>query len=100
MIENVNAESTDYGRLAYLRLNDLESLFKQVLDHLKGKSTVFDAKGAAGYLNMSLSTLYKRVSSREIASCKTGKRLTFRQEDLDAYLVDTRRSSDVELSRG
>ena len=55
---------------------------------------------AAGYLNMSVAFLRKRVRQRAVPFRRVGsKALRFRQQDLDAWL-DANNSSGGEVSRG
>lgn len=58
------------------------------------------AKEAMVYLgNMARSTLSKKTSDGEIASCKTGKGVKYLKCDLDAYLLKTRRRPNDEITR-
>jgi excisionase family DNA binding protein len=52
---------------------------------------------AAKYLNVSTSTIYRKVQDREIPHLKKGKYLYFRPEELDAYLLEGRQKTVVEL---
>jgi excisionase family DNA binding protein len=45
---------------------------------------------AAKLLNISVSTLYKKTSLKEIPHIKLGKKLTFRRADLEKYIADAR----------
>jgi excisionase family DNA binding protein len=47
---------------------------------------------AASRIGLSVSTVYKRASSGRLPSIKDGSRLLFRPEDLDAYVLERRRS--------
>lgn len=94
---NCAEDPTNYGRLAYLMINELKQQMDEIIQHLHGKSQTMDIDAAAAYLNVPKTTLYKKVSRKEVASCRTGKRLCFQQRDLDAYLSTVRRAADREL---
>lgn len=56
--------------------------------------SVMRAPEAAAYLGLSASTLAKlRLSGRGPTFCKLGRRVVYRQADLDAYLEASRRNS-------
>lgn len=77
------------------RLEKIESL----LTELKATSTKpFDLDEAADYLHISKSHLYQLTSKEQIAHFKpAGKRIYFRKEDLDAYLLRNRRAAAEEI---
>jgi excisionase family DNA binding protein len=56
-----------------------------------------DANQAAEYLSISISSLYKLTSSRGIKYYKTGKRLYFKQKDLDNYLFKIEMMTQEEI---
>jgi excisionase family DNA binding protein len=83
------------GAEIHARLEKIESL----LTELKATSTKpFDLDEAAGYLHVSKSHLYQLTSKEQIAHFKpAGKRIYFRKEDLDAYLLRNRRAAAEEI---
>ena len=56
---------------------------------------VLDVAGAAAFLRLGTSTVYKLSSSGKLASVKLGGRRVFRRSDLDAYLDAHRRGDAV-----
>lgn len=52
---------------------------------------------AAGFLRLSVPTMYSKVSRGELPSMKRGKRLYFSQSELLSYIKEGRRSSNDEL---
>jgi excisionase family DNA binding protein len=48
---------------------------------------------AAGYLHLSVSTLYKMTSQKLIGHFKPGKRIYFFKDDLNEYLCRNRRGA-------
>ena len=68
--------------------------------HIEPEADLMDVAGAAEYLNLSNSTVYKLASSGRLASVKLGRRLMFRRTDLDAYIAEHRRDGQqvVELA--
>ena len=65
------------------------SIISQTVGSMQDKP--LSAPEAAAYINCSLSHLYKLTSSRQIAFFKpAGKKIYFRKEDLDAYMLQGR----------
>lgn len=55
--------------------------------------TLLTIDEASEYTGHKKATLYKKSSSREIATYKLGKRLMFAKADLDEYIASTRREA-------
>ncbi len=62
-----------------------------------GNDDPMTSEEAADFLNIKVSTLYTKVSKREIAACKKGKRLYFLRGDLVDYVSKGRRASGDEI---
>lgn len=79
----------------HARLEKIETL----LTELKATGTKpFDLDEAAAYLHISKSHLYQLTSKGLIAHYKpNGKKIYFRKEDLDAYLLRNRRAAAEEI---
>ena len=58
---------------------------------------VLDVAGAAAFLKIGQSTIYKAAASGGLASVKLGGRLVFRRADLLAYLEAHRRGDEIVL---
>ncbi len=84
LVERV-AERT--AELLAKRLQNIEAV------HADPDADLADVAGAAEYLKLSISTVYKLSSSGRLASVKLGRRLMFRRVDLDAYIAEHRRGS-------
>jgi excisionase family DNA binding protein len=52
---------------------------------------------AAEFLNVSVQTIYRKVSQSDIPSCKQGKRLYFSKADLLAWVKSTRKTTMAEV---
>lgn len=52
---------------------------------------------AAEFLNLSVPTIYSKVSKRELPVMKRGKRLYFSSTELMAYLKDGRKKSNAQI---
>lgn len=71
-------------------LNDQSISTKEVLNLIE----------ASKYLDISHSTLYKLTSSGELTSYKPGgKKLYFRKEDLDIYLMKNKQLDDFDIEQ-
>lgn len=89
-----------------LTAEDLSALVKKsVLEVLEDKQLVrsqaanalFSIAEAAAYLGLKPATLYEKTSQKLIGHSKQGKKIYFRQADLDAYLSEGRVSTRAEL---
>ena len=79
-----------------VRLQELKGL---LIALQSAASKPFDLAEAAAYLKISKSHLYQRTSRREIAHYKPeGKKIYFRREDLDAYLLRNRRQTSEQTA--
>ncbi len=62
-----------------------------------GNDNPMTTEEAADFLKVKVSTLYTKVSNREIAACKKGKRLYFLRDDLVDYVSKGRRAPRDEI---
>ncbi|PKO95492.1 MAG: DNA-binding protein [Bacteroidetes bacterium HGW-Bacteroidetes-7] len=53
---------------------------------------------AANFLNLTVSTIYSKVSRRELPCMKRGKRLYFSREELSKYLQQGRKLTTAEIT--
>ncbi|MGA2466208.1 MAG: helix-turn-helix domain-containing protein [Thermodesulfobacteriota bacterium] len=68
-----------------------EKVLKPLLSRIEGrgeKDVIFDVKGAAEYLHVAASWIYKQASLKTIPFSKVGKYLKFRKKDLDKLIDD------------
>jgi len=79
-------------------LNNISTLSIKI-DELKLlQKTVFNFEEACSYLKISKSHLYKLTSQRLIPHfCPQGKKLYFKREEIDIWLLRNRKSSTEEI---
>ena len=58
---------------------------------------LFNIEETAEFLNLSVPTIYRKVSQLEIPVCKKSKRLYFSKSDLIEWIKTGRRKTNVEL---
>ncbi|MDO4692613.1 MAG: helix-turn-helix domain-containing protein [Porphyromonadaceae bacterium] len=57
--------------------------------------TVLDAKEAALFLGLKISTIYRKTSSNDLPYYKQGQKVYFRKDELERWMLkDKRRSND------
>lgn len=78
------------------RLGAIEGLLRQAHPQ-KQAEEVLSVSQAARFLNLSVSTLYGKVSRREVPVSKRGKRLYFRRAELEEWIKAGRRQTVDEL---
>jgi excisionase family DNA binding protein len=61
-------------------------------------SPIMTIKQLSAYLDLSVSALYKKTSTKEIPHAKRGKKLYFDKKDIDAWVLENKvtTSSDIE----
>ncbi len=84
--------------------NELEELLKRVSavglqsTEAEGREHVFfDVNQAASFLNLARQTVYSMTSKRSIPFFKKGKKLYFRQADLEHWLLSGRKMTQDEI---
>ncbi|WP_276499500.1 helix-turn-helix domain-containing protein [Pontibacter litorisediminis] len=58
---------------------------------------IFTVEQAAAFLNLTVTTLYRKVSSRQVPSNKRGNRLYFYKSELEAWIKEGRKKTLAEL---
>lgn len=85
------------------RLSKIESLIlslKNESNHAKEKEQpeqLFTVQQAANFLNLSVPTIYSKVSRGELPVMKRGKKLHFSNTELMQYLRDGRKLTNSEI---
>jgi len=81
------------------KLDRLEKLLseKQELPQVETPDQLFTIQEAAEFLNLSVPTLYSKVSRGELPFMKRSKRLYFSRIELLDYLKEGRRQSNAEI---
>jgi excisionase family DNA binding protein len=84
--------------LIFLKLEQLEYLIQENLKetNLPEEEILLDINEAARFLNLSVPTIYSKVSKREIPFMKRSKRLYFSNLELMEYLKEGRRKTSQE----
>jgi excisionase family DNA binding protein len=86
------------------RLSSIENLILD-LKHQPAKAEnkpaeqLLTVQQAAKFLNLSVTTVYSKVSRRELPVMKRGKRLYFSNLELMSYLKDGRKLSNAEIEQ-
>lgn len=62
------------------------------------KEEIYTIQEAAEFLGLTINTLYRKVSKREIPSMKRGNRLYFSNKELVEYLKGGKKLSNKEVS--
>ncbi len=75
----------------------IEKYSESLMKSNGSKDNPMTTEEAAEFLNIKVSTLYTKISKREIAACKKGKRLYFLRADLVDYVSKGRRASEDEI---
>jgi excisionase family DNA binding protein len=78
------------------KIDNITSLLQSAKQNVP-QSDLLTIKDAAKFLNLSLPTLYGKVSRREIPFMKRGKRLYFSREELTSYIKSGKVLSDREI---
>lgn len=79
-------------------LNKLDKIVELLENQKVAQKSILNFNEACQYLNVSLSHLYKLTSSRQIPHfCPQGKKLYFKREELDQWLLRNRQSTNKEL---
>lgn len=81
---------------------DLNKLTQIILKHFnseieESKDKILDIQGASSFLNLSIATIYSKVSKGELPYMKRSKRLYFSSIDLMNYLKKGRVKSNSEI---
>lgn len=79
------------------KMERIESLLKSLSPGAKEEEQLLTITKAAEYLNLSVATLYSKVSRNEIPVCKKGKRLYFYKSELTAWIKSGKISTVDEI---
>jgi excisionase family DNA binding protein len=87
------------------RLSSIENLILD-LKHLptasettKNPEKLFTVQGAAQFLNLTVPTIYSKVSRGELPVMKRSKRLYFSRTELMEYIKEGRKKSNAEIEQ-
>ncbi|QKG53020.1 helix-turn-helix domain-containing protein [Hymenobacter sp. BRD67] len=82
------------------RLDNLEALLVEILTHLRSSTSIPKIGGielAQQITRLSKARLYALVSARQIPHAKRGNKLYFTQAELQAWVMNGKRSSPKQL---
>ncbi|PZR19847.1 MAG: DNA-binding protein [Flavobacterium psychrophilum] len=79
------------------KMDNIESLLLS-LNHLpNAHDQILNISEAAALLNLSVATIYSKVSRNEIPVCKKGKRLYFYKSELTDWIKSGKIATDQEI---
>lgn len=78
------------------KISRIEQLLQERHD-LQNAEEMFTIEQAAAFLNLTVATLYRKVSSREVPANKRGNRLYFYKSELEAWIKGGRKKTLAEL---
>jgi len=80
-------------------VSELKQLLLQKSDHQDTTPTeqLFTIQEAAKFLNLTIPTIYSKVSKGELPFMKRGKRLHFSSTELMQYIKDGRKKTNAEI---
>lgn len=83
------------------KLENIERLLLQRADHQQTQlpDQLLTVEETAKFLNLSIPTIYSKVSKGELPVMKRSKRLYFSQTELTEYLKKGRRKTNIELEK-
>jgi excisionase family DNA binding protein len=81
------------------KMEHIELLLKRLSPEAASPDELLSITEAAELLNLSVSTIYSKVSRNEIPVCKKGKRLYFSKHELTAWIHSGKIYTNEELLR-
>ena len=95
------------NKIIVIEKNDLENLIRDVVKNALDKSNseqsiqnpFLDISEAANFLKIARQTLYGLTSKRLIPFIKKGKRIYFKQLEIENWLMDGRKDTKEEISK-
>lgn len=78
------------------KLSRIEQLLQERQDP-QNVEEMLTVEQAAAFLNLTVTTLYRKVSSRQIPSNKRGNRLYFYKSELETWIKEGRKKTLAEL---
>lgn len=81
------------------KLNSIEQLLLEKQEHAPQQDELLSISQAAKFLNLSVPTLYSKVSRKEIPVNKQGKRLYFYKAELAQWIKAGRKKTAAELQQ-
>jgi predicted DNA-binding transcriptional regulator AlpA len=81
------------------KLESIERLLIKEKPQLSDKDNLLTIKEAGSFLNLSIATIYSKVSRRELPCLKQNNRLYFIESELMDYLKSGRKETIIEIQR-
>ena len=100
MIENLTLETVPQAVIQlFIKLEKIEELLleKREQETNEQSETFLNIQEAAKFLNLTVPTVYSKVSKRELPCMKRGKKLYFSSLSLTQYIKEGRKKSNDEI---
>lgn len=81
------------------KMEHIEMLLRTISHETRIEEQLLNVKEASKLLNLSVATLYSKVSRNEIPVCKKGKKLYFSKTELTAWVQSGKILTNEELMR-
>lgn len=81
------------------KMEHIELLLKRLSHEAKAEDQLLTITEAAKLLNLSVATIYSKVSRNEIPVCKKGKKLYFSKNELTDWIHSGKVETNEELQR-
>ncbi|MBT2620609.1 helix-turn-helix domain-containing protein [Chryseobacterium sp. ISL-6] len=81
------------------QLESLRIFFLESEHQLKDSKDFLNIREASQLINLTVSTIYSKVSRREIPVCKKGKQLYFSKKELLDWIMDGRRKTRTDYDQ-
>jgi excisionase family DNA binding protein len=85
--------------ILFQKLETIENLLSSEKNLTNNKDNLLTIKQAGSFLNLSVPTIYSKVSKRELPCLKQNNRLYFVESELMDYLKSGRRETNSEIAK-
>ncbi|KEQ28270.1 hypothetical protein N180_01145 [Pedobacter antarcticus 4BY] len=86
-------------RVLFEKVEHIEDLLQGLQHEDSTENEILTIQEAAKFLKVTVSTLYTKVSRREIPVSKPGKRLYFNKYELKKWIIASRKKTVIEISK-
>ncbi|QNA46129.1 helix-turn-helix domain-containing protein [Lacibacter sediminis] len=99
MAQNIIVQFTEFEFRELLKNCIAEGIKENTQAAQETSNKLFSVREAAIFLNLAPQTLYGFTSNRTIPFIKKGKKLYFKQSDLELWLTDGKKESVAEIAK-
>ena len=79
-------------------MKSIKTILSEILENLKQNKQIFTFQEGCNYCGISESTMYKHTAANRVPFYRPeGKLIFFKREDLDAFMLRNRQSTQEEL---